>query len=172
MRKSFEMRRRAILRKAGTWAWMMTGVWIMTWLWIMTLGVVVPAAASVQPPSASLPRIFSARPEQPLWPTPRRSAEFSDVPHVTAIARCEDTQPPQALATPDPLLVPAARDSHVKVSFIIGADGRVSSPLILMSGGPVGDRNVLQTVRSWRYRPATCNGVPTETEGKIEFSRR
>jgi hypothetical protein len=27
-------------------------------------------------------------------------------------------------------------------------------------------------VRAWRYRPATCNGLPTETEGKIEFSSR
>jgi outer membrane biosynthesis protein TonB len=48
----------------------------------------------------------------------------------------------------------------------------VHSPLILESAGLQGDRHVLQTVRSWRYRPATCNGVPTETEGKIEFSSR
>jgi outer membrane biosynthesis protein TonB len=44
--------------------------------------------------------------------------------------------------------------------------------LILESAGSTGDRNVLQTVRNWRYRPATCNGVPTEAEGKIEFSHR
>jgi TonB family protein len=69
-------------------------------------------------------------------------------------------------------LVPPVVGAKVKVSFIIGADGRVHSPLILESGGPTGDRNVLQTVRAWRYRPATCNGVPTESEGKIEFSRR
>jgi len=31
---------------------------------------------------------------------------------------------------------------------------------------------VLDTVLSWRYRPATCNGVPTEAEGKIAFSSR
>ena len=70
------------------------------------------------------------------------------------------------------LLQPAADGIKVKVSFIIGADGRVHSPLILESVGAAGDRNVLQTVRAWRYRPATCNGVPTEAEGKIEFSRR
>jgi TonB family protein len=69
-------------------------------------------------------------------------------------------------------LFPAGAGTKVKVSFIIGADGRVHSPLILESAGPVGDRSVLQTVRAWRYRPATCNGVPTETEGKIEFSQR
>jgi TonB family protein len=76
------------------------------------------------------------------------------------------------LTTPDPLLVPAGAGLKVKVSFIIGADGRVHSPLILQSAGPAGDRNVLRTVRTWRYRPATCNGVPTEAEGRIEFSRR
>jgi len=81
-------------------------------------------------------------------------------------------QPPGALATPDPLLTPAAHGRRVKVSFIIGTDGRVHSPLILESAGLAGDRHVLQTVRTWRYRPATCNGVPTETEGKIEFSSR
>jgi hypothetical protein len=48
----------------------------------------------------------------------------------------------------------------------------VHSPLILESAGLAGDRRVLQTVRTWRYRPATCNGVPTEIEGKIEFSSR
>ncbi|MGA8374558.1 MAG: TonB family protein [Candidatus Sulfotelmatobacter sp.] len=110
--------------------------------------------------------------EHRLWKTPIRASEFSDVPHVSARARCEDTQPPEALTTPVPLMVPAAAGIKVKVSFIIGADGRVHSPLILVSAGPAGDRNVLQTVRSWRYRPATCNGVPTEAEGKIEFSRR
>jgi outer membrane biosynthesis protein TonB len=53
---------------------------------------------------------------------------------------------------------------------VIGIDGRVYSPLILESASSTEDRTVLRTVRSWRYRPAMCNGVPTETEGKIEFS--
>ena|SRR5579872_4440132 len=110
--------------------------------------------------------------EHRFWKTPSRAAEFSDVPHVSARSRCEDTRPPEALTTPDPLVLPLAAGAKVKVSFIVGADGRVHSPLILQSAGPAGDRNVLRTVRSWRYRPATCNGVPTEAEGKIEFSRR
>jgi TonB family protein len=110
--------------------------------------------------------------EHQFWKTPTRAAEFGDVPHLSARARCENTHAPQALTTPDPLLVPAGAGLKIKVSFIIGADGRVHSPLILQSAGPAGDRNVLRTVRTWRYRPATCNGVPTEAEGRIEFSRR
>jgi TonB family protein len=100
-----------------------------------------------------------------------RASQFADVPHVSSRSSCQNVQPPEALATPDPFF-PATSGKKVKVSFIIGTDGHVHSPLILESAGITGDRHVLQTVRTWRYRPATCNGVPTETEGKIEFSSR
>ena len=95
-----------------------------------------------------------------------------DVPHANRGWSCEEVQDPIALATPDPLLTPAGGGKKVRVSFIIGTDGHVHSPLILESAGMAGDRHVLDTVRRWKYRPATCNGVPTETEGKIEFSIR
>jgi TonB family protein len=144
------------------------------WPGFLLLALPGLSAASVQNPSStsSLQQTVLVEREHQVWKTPKRAAEFSDIPHVSARSRCEDTQPPEALTTPDPLLLPAAVGAKVKVSFIVGADGRVHSPLILQSAGPVGDRNVLRTVRTWRYRPATCNGVPTEAEGKIEFSRR
>lgn len=142
------------------------------WPWLVILALPIASAASVPVPPPHLRQAVLAEREHQVWKNPTRSAEFSDIPHVSARSRCEDTRPPQALTTPDPLLVPAGAGLKVKVSFIIGADGRVHSPLILQSAGPAGDRNVLRTVRAWRYRPATCNGVPTEAEGKIEFSRR
>jgi TonB family protein len=142
------------------------------WPWLLILAVPATSNASVQVPPPRLRQAVLTEREHQFWKTPTRAAEFSDVPHVSARPRCEDTQPPEALTTPDPLLVPAGAGLKVKVSFIIGADGRVHSPLILQSAGTAGDRNVLRTVRTWRYRPATCNGVPTEAEGKIEFSRR
>jgi TonB family protein len=101
-----------------------------------------------------------------------RASQFVDVPHISSSPACEDVQPPEALTTPDPLFTTSAHSQKVKISFIIGTDGHVHSPLILESAGLAGDRHVLQTVRTWRYRPATCNGVPTETEGKVEFSSR
>lgn len=99
-----------------------------------------------------------------------RASQFVDVRHVSSRPNCETVQPPEALTTPDPLFTIDTQGRRVAVSFIIGSDGRVHSPLILESAGLAGDRRVLQTVRTWRYRPATCNGVPTETEGKVEFS--
>jgi TonB family protein len=99
-------------------------------------------------------------------------SEYAAVQHPAARLSCEATQPPQALATPDPLLDEPDSNSKVTVSFIVGTDGRVHSPLVLESAGPSEDRTVLDAVRSWRYRPATCNGVPTESEAKVEFSSR
>lgn len=102
----------------------------------------------------------------------KRASQFASVPHVSSRPSCEDAEPPEALATPNPLFSPSARGNKVKVSFIIGIDGHVHSPLILESSGLLGDWHVLRAVRTWRYRPATCNGIPTETEGKVEFSSR
>lgn len=140
----------------------------------LLLMLAIPAVgfASVRVPDPPLHRLSLSERERQVWRTPARAAEFSDVPHVNARSRCEDAQPPQALTTPPPLSLPLAATLKIKVSFIIGADGRVHSPLILQSAGAAGDRSVLRTVRTWRYRPATCNGVPTEAEGKIEFSHR
>ncbi len=142
-----------------------------TWPAIFLLMLSVVALAV----DTSVPRVPSVTFEQRESQVSRRflrASQFVDVRHITLQPTCEAVQPPEALTTPDPLFTPAAKGQKVKVSFIIGTDGRVHSPLILESAGLAGDRHVLQTVRTWRYRPATCNGVPTETEGKIEFSSR
>lgn len=110
--------------------------------------------------------------ERQVTGTFRRASQYVEVPHVSSRPACANVEPPQALTTPDPLVTSSADDRKVRVSFIIGTDGHVHSPLILESAGIAKDRRVLQAVRTWRYRPATCNGVPTETEGKIEFSNR
>ena len=141
-----------------------------TWPAILILAVPFTTLATT-----TVPTVRSATMEQrdrQVSRTLTRGAQYVDVPHISSRPACEDVQPPQALTTPDPLLTSAVNGHKVKVSFIIGTDGRVHSPLILESAGLAGDRRVLQTVRTWRYRPATCNGVPTETEGKIEFSSR
>ena len=142
-------------------------------VWPAILLLLVPLVAWGAGTAAQ--RVRTATLEQqrgPALKTLARASQFVDVIHVSSRPSCLDVQPPEALATPDPLFAPATRGERVTVSFIIGTDGRVHSPLILQSAGLAGDRHVLQTVRTWKYRPATCNGVPTEIEGKIEFSSR
>jgi len=144
-------------------------------LWPVVLMLCIPTFASITNwPSrvdTSGSSSLAAR-EQRLGSIPARSSEFSNVPHVTARSRCEQTRPPEALTTPNPILGGSEPGLKIRVSFIVGTDGRVHSPLILESSTTAGDHAVLDTVRAWRYRPAMCNGVPTETEGKVEFSSR
>jgi len=111
--------------------------------------------------------IFIEQGRQP-WNSPVHS-DFADLPQ-SFMHNCEATQSPEALATPDPLLDEPDASARIEVSFIVGTDGRVHSPLILESAGYSEDRTVLNAVRSWRFRPAMCNGVPTEAEAKVEFS--
>jgi TonB family protein len=108
--------------------------------------------------------------ERQVWASALHDSKFAAMLHATASINCEASAPPEPLATPNPLLEITEPSAKVSVSFIIGTDGRVHSPLILESAGPAEDRTILDTVRSWRYRPATCNGAATETEAKIEFS--
>lgn len=104
--------------------------------------------------------------------TPAHISEFTPFAEPMALPRCGDVRPPEALATPDPLLVGDESGLRVRVSFIVGSDGRVHSPFILDSAGTRDDQLVLRAVRRWRYRPALCNGVPTDSEARIQFSLR
>jgi outer membrane biosynthesis protein TonB len=63
---------------------------------------------------------------------------------------------------------------QILVSFVVGIDGHVYGPLVL-EGTKDGVRTelarpVVDAVRQWRFRPAVCNGAPTEAEAKVEFS--
>jgi len=143
-------------------------------LWPLLLLVPVAAlcASATTTPMEHVQQTAFSRPSQQAGTAVVRNSEFAAITHTSAPGICESAEPPQAIATPNPLLAPSEGGTKVKVSFIVGTDGRIHSPLILESAGASGDRSVLQAVHSWRYRPATCNGVPTETEGKIEFSKR
>ena len=144
--------------------------------WFLALMAAVPALclASVDATPARIAgaqAALAAR-EHQLWNSAIHDSEFATLVHAASRTSCGAAEPPQALATPDPLLEKADLHSKVSVSFIIGTDGRVHSPLILESAGPSEDRTVLDAVRFWRYRPARCNGVPTDSEAKVEFSSR
>jgi TonB family protein len=105
--------------------------------------------------------------ERTLRGAPSHINEFASV--SLALPRCKEVNPPEALLTPDPLLPIQDDDLKVRVSFIIGADGHVHSAFILDSGGPDEDESILRVIRFWRYRPALCNGIPTDSEASVRF---
>jgi TonB family protein len=110
--------------------------------------------------------------EKTLRRAPAHISEFSPMSEPLALPVCGDVRPPEALLTPDPLLYVKDDALRVRVSFIVGSDGHVHSPFILDSGGPEEDQIVLRAIRFWRYRPALCNGVPTDSEARVRFSLR
>ena len=143
-------------------------------LWPVFVLATIPAFASIRDSRGLRVKAVNASElrDELLQKAPIRSAQFADVPHTSARSQCEQTQPPEALTTPNPIFDNTDPSLKIKVSFIVGTDGRVHSPLLLESSGTTDDHVILNTVRAWRYRPAMCNGVPTETEGKVEFSSR
>lgn len=114
-----------------------------------------------------------ARSERQLERVPAHISEFNTVSEPLALPKCGDVRPPEALLTPDPLL-PTQDDDDVpvRVSFIVGSDGHVHSAFVLKGAGPDEDAAVLRAVRQWRYRPALCNGVPTDSEARVRFTLR
>jgi TonB family protein len=130
-------------------------------------------ASAVTSPSTVTPRrVPLTQVEKQLRRVPAHISEFSPTSEPLALPKCGHVRPPEALLTPDPLLRVQDDDLHlhVRVSFIVGSDGHVHSAFVLDSGGPVEDRIVLRAVRFWRYRPALCNGVPTDSEALVRFS--
>jgi hypothetical protein len=135
---------------------------------------VVLAWGAVTSPSPAPHRTPLTQAENTLRRVPAHISEFSPVSAPLALPKCADVRPPEALLTPDPLLRVQHVDLDVRVSFIVGSDGRVHSAFVLDSGG-LGleeDQIVLRTVHFWRYRPALCNGVPTDSEARVRFSIR
>jgi TonB family protein len=100
------------------------------------------------------------------------NSEFVPASELLAFSSCGDVRSPEALLTPDPMLQVQDDDLHVRVSFIVGSDGHVHSPFILDSGGLEEDQSILRAVRRWRYRPALCNGAPTDSETRVRFTPR
>jgi len=98
-----------------------------------------------------------------------RRSTFREMVRGTQPRACRANTPPEPLATPNPVL-DSADNLNLTVNFVVGTDGKVYSALVLEGVNDEQARPVLDAVRHWRFRPAVCNGAPTEAEAKVEFS--
>jgi serine/threonine-protein kinase len=96
--------------------------------------------------------------EQPAAPVP---------PPVQEGALVERGEPgvvnPKCLRCPSVPYPDVARRTRlqgvVELRFLIDENGDVHDPEVLSSGGEVFDRAVMESVRAWKYQPATKHGV-------------
>lgn len=71
---------------------------------------------------------------------------------------------------PNPTAASRAYDGAIRV--LIGVDGRVKSATMDKATYPSYDVRLLQASREWRYKPATRNGEPVESERIIPIQLR
>jgi TonB family protein len=138
----------------------------------LVLGGILAWSSPVTTFDVSSYRTPLSRSERCLRRVPEHITEFTPVSEPLALPRCGSVRPPEALLTPDPLLPAEDENLSVRISFIVGSDGRVHSAFVLHGAGNGEDEVVLRAVRQWRYRPALCNGVPTDSEARVRFSIR
>jgi hypothetical protein len=128
----------------------------------------IPSKCSLQ----SLPRLTGFQPlkqsEKQLSVAAWHVSDFSP-DGDPRVGKCRVARLPEPLMTPDPRLPLPDDLVEVRVSIIIGPDGRVQSPFVLDGAGPFEADIILHAVHSWRYRPALCNGVPIDSEAVIRF---
>ena len=99
--------------------------------------------------------------------------KFQPLEEADVAMECESAEPPQALATPHAWVAAIPDGTKIVVNFIVGTDGQVYSPFVLDGRGSDSlFRRLVNEVRRWHYRPALCNGVPTDAEVKVQLSSR
>lgn len=86
-----------------------------------------------------------------------------------------DVAAPKPLYKPDPGYTPEARrdkiEGTVTLSIVVDTLGNVSD--VQESSGPLGgglDKSAIDTVRKWKFKPATRNGVPVAVRVNVEMS--
>jgi tetratricopeptide (TPR) repeat protein len=127
-----------------------------------TLLVAAPATRPAPPPEPERPSPSSQAPGSSPSSAPAVASTF--VP----AAVIQETLP--IWTPPNPSIARNQYDGAVKVR--IGTDGRVKAATIDRPSHPAYDAVLLNTARSWLYKPATQNGTPIESERIIAVRLR
>lgn len=115
-----------------------------------------------------------------LVPEPTTDPEFFAPPKGAkeSVNCLGSMRPPTLVYSPDPVF-PLARTSAISsqglitmLGIVVGTDGKTRD-LRVTSAPVVGfDEAALKAVRLWRFKPATCDGEPVETEMAVEVNFR
>ena len=103
-------------------------------------------------------------------------ASFSALAGVQPQPACTDGKPPQAVQMPDPSYDEAARQKRVRgtvtLELVINSGGRVEQAAVIRSLDPGLDREALNAVKKWRFRPALCGStaMPAEIMVNVNFA--
>lgn len=120
--------------------------------------------------------ISRAEPDSGLFDIPAEYEKIEPPASDATNVRAGNFIPPMRLSGDEPEYSPAASrariSGNVLLSVVVGVDGRVQSVSVIKSLDPGLDRNSIEAVRGWRFKPATRDGVPVVATVRIETSFR
>ena len=103
-------------------------------------------------------------------------ARFAIPDQSLEIETCAGEQQPQPVSTPEPGYSDEARSKHHEETILlhafVAADGSVSDVQVMNPTGDGLDINARDTVRTWKFKPATCSGQPVTAEMMLEVDFR
>ena len=121
--------------------------------------------------AAPAPRPPAAETERPAAPPAAAAATLPAIPAVSTFVPASVIQESLPIWTP-PNPAVARNEYNGAVKVRIGADGRVKAATIDRPTHPAYDTALLNTARSWLYKPAMQNGTPIESERVIAVRLR
>lgn len=98
--------------------------------------------------------------------TPTNSQLFSPPAGSTEWPVCAMIEHPSPISAPNP---DYAGTASALLDVIVGIDGRPINIKVKRSGGDSFDGVAINTVSRWRFRPATCAGVPVPMLVKVKM---
>jgi TonB family protein len=91
----------------------------------------------------------------------------------SALAQAEGVESPRLLEHVDAPYPPSKIQEHIESNVVlivtVEKDGTVSDPQVDESGGEAFDAAALETVRTWKFAPATRKGKPIRTRIRVGF---
>jgi TonB family protein len=85
---------------------------------------------------------------------------------------CASPKAPRVYYSPDPVVSKPDIDGTVVLWAKIGQDGRANDIKVVRSLNPTEDGEAIEAVRTWKFKPATCDGNPVTVQINIEVNFR
>lgn len=90
--------------------------------------------------------------------------------------KCENMMPPIAVKQPDPQYPPAAAQNRLMgtttVAFTVEANGSVSDIQIVQTAEHEMDRQTVETIKKWKFKPAMCGIEPVAADISVQVNFR
>lgn len=111
-----------------------------------------------------------------VTPAPLDEDVFKVPENSFEVEGCEAKTPPKVTSAPEPDFPKAARDSKRQATVVLYAlvtkEGRIGAVQALGTDSYGFALNAEEKVKTWRFKPAMCNGHPVAAEMNIEVDFR